>query len=121
MVGVSSSARRIALALVLLAALGPLRLAAQQHPQVRHFLVNRDVVALAKAGFNEQIIIDTIRAMPNRFDITTQALAVLSEQGLSQRVVEAMLVAKTCGSQSDLAGAPRCSPQPDSATPGVGK
>ncbi|MBZ5609102.1 MAG: hypothetical protein LAP38_12645 [Acidobacteriia bacterium] len=104
--------RRIVLTMALFLALGLPRLSAQQHPQQRHFLLNRDVVALAKAGFSEQVIIETIRVTPSRFDVRTDALAALSGQGISQRVVEAMLVAKTCGSQSDLAS-PRCDPPPD--------
>ena len=101
--------RRIAFAIALLL-LGFQGLSAQQHPQRRLYLLNRDVVALAKAGFTEQIIIETIRARPNRFDIATDALVLLSGQGISQRVVEAMLFAKTCGSPSDLAASPKCSP-----------
>jgi hypothetical protein len=84
--------------------LGLSRLPAQQHPQLRHFLLNKDILTLANAGFDEQAIVDTILAKPNRFDTTPEALAVLSAQGLSQRIVQVMLRAKVCGSPSDLAG-----------------
>lgn len=69
----------------------------------RHFLVNREVVTLAKAGFSEPIIIDTVRSVPNRFDVTTDALVALASQGLSERVIGAMVAAEACGPRSDLA------------------
>ena len=115
MLAVTSSMRRITLAIAFLLAPGLLHVPAQQ----RRFLLNRDIITLAKAGFTEQAIIDTIRATPNRFDVTTGALVALAAQGISQRVVEALLVAQTRGSPSDLAGAPRCDPKP--LTPGVRK
>jgi hypothetical protein len=91
-------------------------LPAQQHPQKRNFLLNRDVVTLAKAGFPERIIIDTIRTTPSRFDVTAEALAALSGQGISQRLVKAMLLAKNCGSASDLTPS-RCDPEPEKSSP----
>jgi hypothetical protein len=86
-----SSRLRIAVALTSLFVLGFLPLSGQQHPQRRHFLVNQDVVNLAKAGFTEHDIIDTVRAAPSRFDVSVAALVRLSAQGISERVVQAML------------------------------
>jgi hypothetical protein len=116
MEGVSLSTQRITLVSVLLLATGLVSLSAQQHPQKRNFLLNRDVVTLAKAGFTEQIIIETIRATPNRFDVTAEALAALSAQGMSLRVVEAMLVAKICGTLSGSASSP-CDSDTDGSSP----
>ena len=84
-----SSARIV---LMLLAVM--LRLMAQAHPSRRNFLVNRDVVALAQAGYDEQTIIETVLAKPSRFDVTTHALGELAAEGISERVIQAMLVAK---------------------------
>ncbi len=75
----------------------PLALAAQQLPLVRQFLVNGDVVALAEAGYSERTIVEMMAAKPNRFDTNADALVDLAAHGISERVVEAMLLAKTCG------------------------
>jgi hypothetical protein len=79
-----------------LCVLFPLTLNAQEIPLMRHFLMNRDIVALAQAGYSEQTIIDTLLAKPNRFDTNADALVDLAAHGISERVVEAMLLA-TCG------------------------
>src|SRR5689334_22805427 len=97
---------------VLIALLLASGLVAQQHPLQRQFLVNRDVVALARAGFGEQTIIDMILVKPNRFDTAAEALAALAAQGISQRIVQVMLVVKKCGPASDLAGPSPCGPVP---------
>jgi hypothetical protein len=76
--------------------LAPLALTAQELPLTHHFLLNRDIVALAQAGYGEQTIIDTLLAKPNRFDTNTDALVELAAHGISERVVEAMLLA-ACG------------------------
>ncbi|MCX6626189.1 MAG: hypothetical protein NTW28_00980 [Candidatus Solibacter sp.] len=113
--------RRGILAFTLLFALGLIRVSAQ-HPQLRHFLLNRDILALASAGFDEQTIVNTILAKPSRFDTAADALASLAAQGLSQRIVQAMLVAKACGSPADLGGgrpAP-CRPEPEARRPQTG-
>jgi hypothetical protein len=76
--------------------LAPLALIAQELPLTHHFLLNRDIIALAQAGYSEQTIINTLLAKPNRFDTNTDALVDLAAQGISERVVEAMLMA-ACG------------------------
>jgi hypothetical protein len=75
----------------------PLALSAQEIPLMRHFLINRDIVALAQAGYSEQTIIDTLLAKPNRFDTNADALVDLAAHGISERVVEAMLLVVACG------------------------
>jgi hypothetical protein len=81
---------------IYLCLLAPPGLPAEEIPLVRQFLVNRDVVALAQAGYGEQTIIETILAKPNRFDTNTDALVELAAHGISERVVEAVLLAKAC-------------------------
>jgi hypothetical protein len=75
----------------------PLTLPAQEIPLMHHFLMNRDIVALAQAGYGEQTIIDTLLAKPNRFDTNADALVDLAAHGISERVVEAMMLAAACG------------------------
>jgi len=57
----------------------------------RNVVTNRDVVALARAGFNEEFIVSTILTSRTRFDTTPKALAALARQGLSEGVIRAMV------------------------------
>lgn len=84
--------RVFTIALLLLAVV--VRLPAESHPIRRNFLLNRDIVALAQAGFDEQTIINTMLVKPNRFDTSLAALRELASQGISERIVQVMLVAK---------------------------
>jgi hypothetical protein len=87
----------------------PLTLPAQEIPLMRHFLMNRDIVALAQAGYSEQTIIDTLLAKPNHFDTNADALVDLAAHGISERVVEAMLLAacgQGCGTSMEKLRAP---------------
>lgn len=56
---------------------------------------NADVVALVKAGLSSSIIIDKIRTSKTDFDLSTDALILLKQAGVSDEVVGAMLAAKT--------------------------
>lgn len=99
---------RITIVAGLLLSIGLVRMPGQQHFLRRNYLLNGDIVTLAKAGFTERAIIDSIREQPSRFDVTVAALAKLSAQGISQQVVRAMVMAKACGTSSDLPRASRC-------------
>jgi hypothetical protein len=54
-------------------------------------LTNQDVVALAKAGFNEDFLIDLIGTSRTRFDTSADGLAELAKQGLTEPLIRAML------------------------------
>lgn len=64
-------------------------------------LTNDDVVQMAKAGFNEATIDQAINANPTAFDTSVQALIALKNDGISQKVIDAMLAAETRKSASD--------------------
>ncbi len=67
-------------------------LAAGAHAQTSALtLTNQDIVTLAKAGFNEDFLIDLIGTSHTRFDLSGNALADLAKQGLTERVLRAML------------------------------
>jgi hypothetical protein len=87
-------------AIAVFLALGTIRLPAQRYPALRQFLLNQDVVILAKAGYDEQSIINTLLARPNRFDTSAAALAALAAEGISEHVLHAMLLAKSTVSSS---------------------
>ena len=53
-------------------------------------LTNHDVVVLAKAGFSEQFLIDTILSGRARFDTSASGLADLAKEGINERVVRVM-------------------------------
>ena len=56
-------------------------------------LTNKDVVTLAKAGFNEEFIMDTISMSRTHFDVTVNGLAELAKEGLTERLIRFMMTA----------------------------
>jgi hypothetical protein len=54
-------------------------------------LNNHDVVSLAKAGFDEEFLVNVIVSSRTHFDTSADALAALAEQGVTQRIVEVMM------------------------------
>lgn len=75
------------------------------------FVTNKDVLTLAKAGFDEEFIIRTLLRARCICDTTSDAVASLAEQGVSQRVIEVMLAASRNappeGSASPVGKSPR--------------
>lgn len=66
-------------------------------------LNNHDVVSLAKAGFDEEFLVNVIVSSRTHFDTSAEALAALAEQGVTQRIVEVMM---NPGAAAVPAGAP---------------
>jgi hypothetical protein len=54
-------------------------------------LTNGSVIKLIKAGFKEKTIIAVIGSRPVRFDLTTDGLIELKRNGVSERIIMAML------------------------------
>ena len=57
----------------------------------RNILSNHDVITLAKAGFDEEFLVNVIVSSRTHFDTSADALAALAEQGVTQRIVEVMM------------------------------
>lgn len=53
-------------------------------------VTNRDVVELSLSGAGEQVIIGHIRDRGGRFDLSTEAIVQLKQDGVSDAVIEAM-------------------------------
>ncbi|MBZ5577420.1 MAG: hypothetical protein LAP40_12740 [Acidobacteriia bacterium] len=64
---------------------------AQTVPLTANALANRDVVTLAKAGFNEDFIVDLIHTSQTHFDTSVTGLAELAKEGLTERLIRVML------------------------------
>ncbi|HEY5331171.1 MAG TPA: hypothetical protein VIJ79_14915 [Acidobacteriaceae bacterium] len=62
----------------------------------RRAVTNGQVVRMAKAGLDEQIILQTIQEQPGRYDVEPDDLIALKSAGVSARVISAMQ-AKTAG------------------------
>src|SRR5215468_3221608 len=54
---------------------------------------NDDVIEMVRAGFNEETIIEAIRANNQNYDTSVEALVKLKNGGVSERVISAMLTA----------------------------
>jgi hypothetical protein len=50
-----------------------------------------DVIRLAKAGVNNDVIVAYVQASPNRFDLTTEQILLLKDEKISDAVTVAML------------------------------
>ncbi len=66
---------------------------------------NSDVISLVKAGLSNSIVIDKIRGSKTDFDLSTDALILLKQSGVSDDVVGAMLAAKS-GANTTSGNAP---------------
>jgi hypothetical protein len=79
---------------------------AQTVPLTQNQLTNHDIVTLAKAGFNEDFILDFIGMSRTRFDTSVSGLADLAKDGLSERLIRAMLVPSAPNSAANPATVP---------------
>lgn len=77
-------------------------------------LTNSDVVAMAKADLGDAVVIARIQQAPReKLDVTTDALILLKQQGVSKAVIESM-VKRTAQRNAPAAVSP-----PPSQTPGA--
>ncbi len=83
---------------------------AQTAPLTQNALTNQDVVTLAKAGFNEEFIIDTISMSRTRFDTSVSGLAELAKEALTERLIRYMM---TAGAAAAPAAATAAAPPPE--------
>jgi hypothetical protein len=63
--------------------------------QTQRKLTNADIVTMAKEGFDSNLIVKEIQASEPEFDLSPQALIDLKNAGVTQSVMEAMLLAQT--------------------------
>ncbi|MCS7026369.1 MAG: hypothetical protein NZV14_16340 [Bryobacteraceae bacterium] len=64
---------------------------AAESPLRRNVLTNQGVVLLAQAGYTETFVIDIIHHKQTSFDVSAEGLAWLARNGLSERIVRAMV------------------------------
>ena len=62
-------------------------------PAAAETLDNATVVQLASIGLGDEAIIAKIQASPSNFDVTTDALITLKQDGVSSAVIAAMIEA----------------------------
>ncbi|HEY2015777.1 MAG TPA: hypothetical protein VGH38_19880 [Bryobacteraceae bacterium] len=68
---------------------------AQTVALTQNALTNKDVFTLAKAGFNENFIMDTIAMSRTQFDTSVNGLADMAKEGLTERLIRFMMTAGT--------------------------
>ena len=84
-------------------------------------LTNHDVVVLAKAGFTEEFIVDTILAGRSHFDTSATGMAELAKEGLNERVVRVMAGVGTQSETASPAAAPPGTAPMEMVVPGAGQ
>ncbi len=67
-------------------------------------MTNDEVISLSKAGLSQSIIIGKIRTGKSNFDLSTNSLIKLKQEGISDEIVGAMLEAKSGKSMAAAAG-----------------
>ena len=75
-------------------------------------LTNQSIVEMVKAGLSERVIIAKIRTSPTNFDTHTDSLIALKKNGVSEKVIEAIMSPSSASTAS--AAAP---PPPAAAAP----
>jgi hypothetical protein len=58
-------------------------------------LTNNDVVKMVKSGLPDATIVNTIATSDTQFDLSSAGLQALSQSGVSNKVVRAMLAAES--------------------------
>ena len=56
-------------------------------------LTNSSIIKMVKAKLSEELIIDVVRSSPVQFDLSQNSMKNLSEQNVSQKIIDAMKVA----------------------------
>jgi hypothetical protein len=92
---------------VLVSACILLHVAGAQSGPAQKILTNQDIAVLAKAGFTEEFILNTIQSEKSHFDTSAAGLAELAKEGLNERVVRAMA---GVGTASDVGARPAAQP-----------
>ncbi len=75
--------------MVVLFLTAPYKLNAQEKKPI----TNADIVAMVKEGFSESSVIGSIQQNPSNFDTLPQVLMELKKQGVSQKIIDAMIEA----------------------------
>jgi hypothetical protein len=60
-------------------------------PPIAEILTNESILAMLKGGFDESAILAQIAATSARFDTRPDALVALKQEGVSDRILEAMI------------------------------
>ena len=81
-------------------------------PAAAETLDNATVVQLASIGLGDEAIIAKIQASPSNFDVTTDALITLKQDGVSSAVIAAMIEASNTTKASSSVTASIDSPDP---------
>jgi tetratricopeptide (TPR) repeat protein len=76
--------RGILLVPVILLFLGVIALAAE-------ILTNDTIVTMVKAGLGQDLILSRIRTSPGQFDLSTSAILKLKSEGVSEKIIQAMI------------------------------
>lgn len=83
----------------------------------RNTLTNRSIVTLAKAGFDEDFIVDTILSSRTRFDTSVDGLADLAKQGMTERLIRVMMNPAVEVSPAGVGGVPGSTTSPGMPPP----
>ena len=102
--------------LVVVALLASFLMTSTPAASAQETLTNQSVMDMLKAGLSERVVIAKIRSSPTSFDTSTDALIALKKNGVSEKVIEAMMsptaAAAPAPSPSAPAGSVAMAPPP---------
>jgi hypothetical protein len=83
-------------------------------------LTNDAIIKMVKAGLNDDIVVSTINAQPAKYDTTPDQLIALKGQGVSDKVIAAMMNKAAGGAASPAAAVPAAAPAAAAAHAPIG-
>jgi hypothetical protein len=83
-------------------------------------LTNDSVVQMIKSGLAESVVIAKIRSTPTKFDLRTDSLVSLKKSGVSDKVLEAMMVPGSPAAAAPAPAAPAAATQVAATPPPAG-
>jgi hypothetical protein len=65
------------------------------HVFAEEIITNETIVTMVKAGLGEELIISKIKTSQNQFDVSTDAILKLKNEGVNEKIIQAMIEAST--------------------------
>jgi hypothetical protein len=82
-------------------------------------LTNETVVTMVKAGLGEELILSKVKASQGQYDLSTNGILKLKNDGVSERIIQAMLAASTVPTPGESKAPAATAAPPVPSSPGA--
>src|SRR3990167_1569471 len=76
-------------------------------------ITNETIVSMVSAGLGEELIVSKIQNSQGQFDVSTETILKLKKEGVSERIIKAMVDAPMKANISDDKASPGIEPMAD--------